>query len=275
MMQFAQHNVDLGQPRIMGVLNVTPDSFSDGGLFLDPGQALDRALQMVEEGADFIDVGGESTRPGASGVTVEDELRRVVPVIARLAKVLPVPISVDTSKPEVMQAACDAGAAMINDVRALRAPGAITVAVNAAVPVCIMHMQGEPRVMQLNPHYDDVIAEIREFFRQRVLACEALGLGRDRIILDPGFGFGKTLEHNIRLLRQLGQLAEDGLPLLVGMSRKSMLAQMLGEDRPPVERVHASVAAHLLAIQAGASIVRVHDVAAMRDALKIMGAVRQ
>ncbi|MCG5493197.1 MULTISPECIES: dihydropteroate synthase [Ectothiorhodospira] len=272
-MQFGQYTIDLTQPRIMGILNVTPDSFSDGGAFIHPAQAIEHALTMVEEGADFIDVGGESTRPGAASVPVEEELTRVVPIIEALAPRVPVPISVDTSKAEVMRAACAAGATLINDVRALQDPGALEMAARCEVPVCLMHMQGQPRSMQVDPRYGDVVAEVRDFLAERVVACRAAGILADRLLLDPGFGFGKNLEHNLTLLRRLPELAVEGLPLLVGMSRKTMIGRMLGDERPASERIQGSVAAALLAAQQGASILRVHDVAATRDALRVLRSV--
>lgn len=271
-MQFGQYSVDFTEPRIMGILNVTPDSFSDGGAYLHPAQAIEHALAMVEAGADFIDVGGESTRPGAGAVLVEEELTRVVPIIEVLAPRLPVPISVDTSKAEVMRAACAAGATLINDVRALQDPGALEMAARCGVPVCLMHMQGQPRSMQVNPQYQDVVAEVRDFLAERVMACRAAGIPAARLLLDPGFGFGKNLEHNLTLLRRLPELAVEGLPLLVGMSRKTMIDRMLGGERPVAERIQGSVAAALLAAQRGASILRVHDVAATRDALRVLRA---
>ncbi|WP_240481019.1 dihydropteroate synthase [Ectothiorhodospira sp. BSL-9] len=274
-MQFGQYTVDLAQPRIMGILNVTPDSFSDGGAFIHPAQAIEHALSMVEEGVDFIDVGGESTRPGAASVPVEEELTRVVPIIEALAPRVPVPISVDTSKAAVMRAACAAGATLINDVRALQDPGALEMAARCGVPVCLMHMQGQPRSMQVDPQYGDVVAEVRDFLAERVVACRAAGISADRLLLDPGFGFGKNLEHNLTLLRRLPELAVEGLPLLVGMSRKTMIGRMLGDERPAPERIQGSVAAALLAAQQGASILRVHDVAATRDALRVLRAVGQ
>ncbi|WP_127478840.1 dihydropteroate synthase [Sulfurivermis fontis] len=265
--------LDLSVPRVMGILNVTPDSFSDGGRFIAPAMAVARARQMVAEGAAIIDIGGESTRPGAAAVTVEEEIARVVPVIEALAAELPVPISVDTSKPEVMRAAVAAGAGLINDVYALRLPGALAAAAELGVPVCLMHMQGEPRTMQQAPQYVDVVAEVRDFLAQRVADCIAAGIARERILLDPGFGFGKTLAHNLSLLKHLPLLQELGLPLLVGMSRKSMIGAVL--DAPVGERVYGSVAAHALALWLGAAVVRVHDVKATVDALKLVQAVRQ
>jgi dihydropteroate synthase len=265
--------LDLSVPRVMGILNVTPDSFSDGGRFVAPAVAVARARQMVAEGAAVIDVGGESTRPGAAAVTADEEIARVVPVIAALATELPVPISVDTSKPAVMRAAVAAGAGMINDVCALQQSGALAAAAECGVPVCLMHMQGEPRTMQQAPHYADVVGEVCAFLARRVQECVAAGIAREQILLDPGFGFGKTLAHNLSLLKHLPLLQELGLPLLVGMSRKSMIGAVL--DAPVEERVYGSVAAHALALWLGAAVVRVHDVKATADALKLVQAVQQ
>jgi dihydropteroate synthase len=265
------HRLDLSTPKVMGVLNITPDSFSDGGDFFVPEAALRRADQMVAEGADLIDVGGESTRPGARAVGADDERRRVVPVIEALAKRLPVPISVDTSKPDVMQAAAAAGAALINDVRALRAPGALAAAAALELPVCLMHMQGEPRTMQADPSYDDVVAEVRDFLNERIAACLGAGLSRERLLIDPGFGFGKRLAHNLALLARLAELTRLGPPLLVGISRKSMLGALTG--RAVADRLPAGVAAAVIAARSGARILRVHDVAATVDALKVVAAV--
>ena len=263
--------LDLATPVVMGVLNITPDSFSDGGLFLSPQAAVAHALAMVQQGAALIDVGGESTRPGAPDVSVDEELRRVQPVIEALAARLPVPISIDTSKPEVMRAAIGAGASLINDVRALQAPGALEVAAASTAAVCLMHMQGEPRTMQHEPRYDDVVAEVGEFLERRVQACVAAGIGRERLLVDPGFGFGKRLEHNLALLAGLEQLTRLGLPVLVGLSRKSMIGTITG--RAGDERLAGSVAAAVLAASRGASIVRAHDVAATVDALRVTAAV--
>lgn len=257
----------LDRPRIAGIVNVTADSFSDGGRFLDPQQAVAHALTLVEEGADLLDVGGESTRPGAAEVSAADEIARVVPVIEALAKQVQVPIAIDTSKPEVMRAAVAAGAGLINDVYALRRDGALDAAAELKVPVCLMHMQGEPRTMQEAPHYDDVVGEVKRFLADRIFACELSGIEKKRILVDPGFGFGKTLEHNLALLRGLDQLAALGVPLLAGLSRKSMIGALTGRD---VEhRAAGSAAAALIAVQKGAVIVRVHDVAATRDALAV------
>ncbi len=261
----------LDRARIMGIINVTPDSFSDGGLHATTEAAVALGLKLAEEGADILDVGGESTRPGADEVSLEEELRRVVPVIEQLARQTTLPISVDTSKPEVMRAAVAAGAGMVNDVHALRREGALDAAAALGVPVCLMHMQGEPRSMQADPHYEDVVAEVHGFFTQRLFACEMAGISKKKLLIDPGFGFGKTLEHNLRLLRQLSRFTELGVPVLAGVSRKSMIGQVTG--RPMEQRMAGSVAAALIAVQNGAAIVRVHEVAATLDALKIWNAV--
>jgi len=264
--------LDLSRPRIMGILNVTPDSFSDGGDYFGLDASLRHARAMVRDGADLIDVGGESTRPGAGQVDTQEELRRVVPVIRALFAELSVPISVDTAKPEVMEAAVAAGAGLINDVRALAAPGALETAVGLGVPVCLMHMRGDPGTMQLDPSYGDVVGEVRAFLVQRVGACLEAGITRERILVDPGFGFGKTLEHNLVLLARLGEIAALGMPVLVGISRKSMLGSVTG--RGVGERLPASLAAAVLAAERGADILRVHDVAATADALKVLQAIR-
>lgn len=256
----------------MGILNVTPDSFSDGGRFRAPEAARARAREMVREGAAIIDIGGESTRPGAAPVSEQQELERVIPVIRALAAECPVPLSIDTSKPAVMREAVAAGAGMINDVLALRAPAALETAAGLGVPVCLMHMQGEPRSMQRAPRYDDVVAEVAGFLQRRVDACIAAGIPTERLLIDPGFGFGKTLGHNLSLLRHLSRLTQLNLPLLVGISRKSMLGAALGE-RPVEGRLAAGLAAALLAVRAGAVIVRSHDVAATVDALRLVEAV--
>ncbi len=262
----------LERPLIMGVVNVTPDSFSDGGQLATVGAAVAHGLRLVAEGADLLDVGGESTRPGAEPVTVDEELHRVLPVIAALVAQTSVPLSVDTSKPAVMRAAVAAGAGMINDVLALRGEGALDAAAELGVPVCLMHMQGEPRGMQDAPEYADVVSEVHRFLADRVLACQFAGIEQRRLLVDPGFGFGKTLEHNLALLRGLGRFASLGVPLVAGLSRKGMLGRITGRELPQ-ERVHASVAAALIAVQNGAAIVRVHDVAATRDALAVWQAV--
>ncbi len=257
----------------MGILNVTPDSFSDGGNWQSTDRALRHAHTMVEEGADIIDIGGESTRPGAAEVSMAEELDRVLPVIEQLRAELGVPVSIDTSKPGVMLAAVQAGAGMINDVNALRAEGALQAAVSLGVPVCLMHMQGQPRSMQQQPHYDDAVAEVSAFLLQRADALIQAGFRTGDIVLDPGFGFGKSLAHNVELFQAIPQLAALGYPLLVGVSRKSMLGTITGQAVG--SRVHASVAAALLAAQGGASILRVHDVGATLDALKIVQTLGQ
>lgn len=257
----------LANARIMGVLNVTPDSFSDGGKFMHPDAALEAARAMAADGAGVIDVGGESTRPGAEPVTVAEELVRVMPIIEAIGTQLEATISIDTSKPEVMEAAVAAGAGMINDVLALGARGAMETARDLEVPVCLMHMQGRPRTMQKDPRYDDVVTEVRDFLLRRADACLSAGLDAGNLIIDPGFGFGKTLEHNLALLANLHVLVETGYPVLVGLSRKSMIARML--DRPVDERAAASAALALIAVQKGAAIVRVHDVAETADALNV------
>ena len=257
----------------MGILNVTPDSFYDGGIFLSRERALQHARRMVEEGVDIIDVGGESTRPGETAVSVAQELDRVVPVIEWLTGALPVIVSVDTSKPEVMSAAVAAGARMVNDVRALQADGAVEAVARLDVPVCLMHMQGDPGSMQERPRYTDVVDEVKAFLRARIAICAAAGIERKRILIDPGFGFGKTLEHNLALLRRLDELKELELPVLVGLSRKSMIGTLL--NIPAAERLSASVALALIALFEGAHIVRVHDVRATREAVRMYEAVYQ
>jgi dihydropteroate synthase len=271
MLRCGSQTIDLSRPVVMGVLNVTPDSFSDGGQYRDLDPAVSHGLRMVDEGAAIIDVGGESTRPGANPVNAEEEIRRVVPVIEKLRGQTDAIISVDTSKPQVMRAAAAAGAGMINDVRALSAEGALDAAVATQCAVCLMHMQGEPQSMQLAPHYDDVVNEVKAFLEQRVNVCRAAGMAADRIVIDPGFGFGKTLEHNLQLLRHLRQLGTE-LPIMVGLSRKSIVGRLTG--RPSGERVYGSVALAVMAVINGARIVRVHDVGATVDALKTVIAVQ-
>ncbi len=256
----------------MGILNLTPDSFSDGGRFLARDDALRHAEQMLADGAAIIDIGGESTRPGAQPVSLEQELDRVVPVIQALAGEIPVPISVDTFKPEVMREAVAAGAGMINDILALQSPGALQAVADTAVPVCLMHMQGEPRTMQADPQYEDVVADVLRFLAQRRDACLAAGIRRDRILLDPGFGFGKTLEHNYTLLKHLDQFSSLETPILVGISRKSMIGALLG-GVPVDQRVQGSVAAAVVAVMQGAAIIRAHDVRETVEALKVAAAV--
>ena len=265
-----QFKLDLSRPLVMGIVNVTPDSFSDGGQHLQRDAAIAHARQLIAEGADIIDIGGESTRPGAQPVSIQQELDRVLPIIEGL-RGAPVPISIDTCKPQVMQAAIAAGVQMVNDINALQDAAAMHAVAAGNVAVCLMHKQGDPQTMQMQPHYQDVVAEVCDFLRGRIAAAAASGIGRERIVIDPGFGFGKTLEHNLALLRGLGKLADLGVPVLAGLSRKSMLGALTGQD---VEhRVSASVAAALIAVQRGASIVRVHDVRATVDALKVWNAV--
>jgi dihydropteroate synthase len=279
----------------MGVLNVTPDSFSDGGRFIDVEAAVEHGLRMVEEGASLVDVGGESTRPGAACVDAEEEIRRVVPVVARLRAETDVVVSVDTSKPQVIRAAARAGAGLINDVRALSEEGALEAAVESGCAVCLMHMQGTPQTMQLAPHYDDVVNEVKVFLAERANVCQAAGLTADRLVVDPGFGFGKTLDHNLQLLRHMRELevylhphqqgvhAQMGahpihegprtpLPIMAGLSRKSIVGHLTG--RPAGERVYGSIALAVIAVLNGARIVRVHDVGATVDALKTVIAVQ-
>ena len=272
LLRCADKTVDLSKPVVMGVLNVTPDSFSDGGQFVSFEAAAAHGVRMAEEGATFIDVGGESTRPGAQPVTAEEELQRVLPVIERLRQRTAAVISVDTSKAQVMRAAAAAGAGLINDVRALRESGALEAAAATSCAVCLMHMQGEPRTMQIAPAYTDVVQQVRRFLADRLQCCRAAGFGPERLAIDPGFGFGKNLAHNLQLLRQLTQIAALGAPLLVGLSRKSMLGTLTG--RPAGERVAGSVALAVLAVLGGARIVRAHDVAATVDALKVVAAVQ-
>jgi dihydropteroate synthase len=267
----AHGRLALATPVVMGVLNRTRDSFSDGGRFLELPRAIDHALTMVSEGAALIDIGGESTRPGAEPVSLNEELERVLPLLEALRARTPVLLSVDTSRPEVIRAAVAAGAAMINDVRALQRPGALEAAAVTGAALCLMHMQGEPATMQTNPHYEDVVAEVRSMLAGRLKACEAAGIAAERICLDPGFGFGKLISHNLALLRQLEQLAGLGRPLLVGLSRKSMLQKLTG--RAVGERLAGSLALATMAVLHGARIVRAHDVAATVDALRVAAAV--
>ena len=257
--------------RVMGIVNVTPDSFSDGGHYSTIDAAIAHALRLVSEGADLLDVGGESTRPGAVEVSEAEELRRVIPVIEALAKQITIPIAIDTSKPGVMRAAVNAGASIINDVFALRRDDALDVAAQLKVPVILMHMQGKPDSMQAAPHYDDAVVEVHSFLTQRIFACEMAGISKKNIVIDPGFGFGKSLEHNLALLAQLQRFVELGVPVLAGLSRKAFIGPLTG--RGVDERVYGSVATALIAAQNGAKIIRVHDVAATVDALKIWNAV--
>ena len=265
--------LDLAEPVVMGILNVTPDSFSDGGRHASIDAAVEWGLAMAAEGAAIIDVGGESTRPGAAPVDLPDEIARVVPVIERLASRAGVPISVDTTKPEVMRAAVAAGACLINDVRALQAPGALAAAAESGAAVCLMHMRGEPRTMQADPQYESVVTDVREFLGGRIAACEAAGIPRERICVDPGIGFGKRPQHNLALLAALDRLADPGIPVLVGVSRKSLLGIITG--RPTGERLAGSVALAALSVMRGAAIIRAHDVAATVDAVKVASALRR
>jgi len=263
----------LDRPRVVGILNLTPDSFSDGGRYGSVEAAVEQGLRMAEEGADMLDIGGESTRPGADGVSVEEELRRVIPVIEQLAARTTLPLAIDTSKPQVMRAAVAAGAGMINDVYALRHEGALDAVASLGVPVCLMHMQGEPRSMQDAPHYDDVVGEVHRFLADRLFACELAGIDRRKVMVDPGFGFGKALEHNLELLRALERFGDLGSGVYVGLSRKSMIGTLTGRKQPD-ERAAGSAVAALIAVQRGARMVRVHDVAVTVDALAVWQAVK-
>ncbi len=271
-LQCGNFRLPLARPLIMGVINVTPDSFSDGGRFFSAAAAVARARQLIDEGADLLDVGGESTRPGADPVTLDEERRRVLPVLEALADAR-VPLSVDTQKPELMSEAVAAGAAMVNDVNGFQAPGALAAVAGSACAICIMHKQGNPQTMQQSPQYVDVVTDVRDYLSQRIAAAEQAGIARSRMIVDPGFGFGKTLEHNLELLRRLDELAVLTVPVLAGLSRKSMIGKLTGRD--PGDRLAGSIAAALFAVQRGAAIVRVHDVAATRDALAVWNAVNQ
>lgn len=268
----AHYRLSLDRPLIVGIVNTTPDSFSDGGAFPTAAAAIAHGLQLHAAGASILDVGGESTRPGAAAVEEQEEMRRVLPVIEGLAAQACV-VSVDTRKPQVMRAALAAGAAMVNDVQALCAPGALEIVAASEAAVCLMHMQHDPQTMQHAPAYDDVLQDVIDFLGERVRACEAVGIARERLVIDPGFGFGKTLAHNLALLRGLDRLAVLGVPVMAGLSRKSMLGALTG--RALAEREFAGVAAHLAAVQRGVRLVRVHDVAAMRDALAIWNAVEE
>jgi dihydropteroate synthase len=258
--------LDPSRPLVMGVVNVTPDSFSDGGKFLDTTVAVAHAGKLAQEGADILDIGGESSRPGARPVSPGEELDRIIPVLEGL-KGIDKPLSVDTRRPEVMRAALSAGASMINDIEALQAPGAVEIAAKSQCAVCLMHMKGQPATMQQEPHYDDVVGEVRRFLDERAKACERAGIDRGRIVLDPGFGFGKTAAHNFELLRRLKEFASLDFPVLAGWSRKSTLGKLTG--RAADERLAASLAAALLALQGGATILRVHDVKETRDVIAV------
>ena len=270
MLHCGKFKLALSRPLVMGIVNVTPDSFSDGGHHLDSGAALAHARQLIEEGADLLDIGGESTRPGAAPVDEQEELDRVLPVLEGLRDVL-VPVSVDTRKPEVMRAALAAGASMVNDISALQGEGTLAAVAASDAAVCLMHMKGDPENMQFEPNYQDVMSEVMTFLRMRIATVQAAGIARERIVIDPGFGFGKTLAHNMALLRGLEAFSSLGVPVLAGLSRKSMLGALTGQ--PVEQRLAASVAAALLAVQRGAKIVRVHDVRATVDALKVWHAV--
>ena len=271
LLRCGRFNLALDRPLVMGVVNVTPNSFYDGGRHASTVAAIAHARRLAEEGADLLDVGGESSRPGSEAVSLDQELARVLPVLEGLRD-LEVPISVDTTKPAVMRAAIAGGAAMINDISALGAPGALEAVAASEAAVCLMHMRGEPKTMQAEPVYADVVAEVRDFLAARIAACVAAGIARERIAIDPGFGFGKTVEHNLTLLRELRAIAAIGVPVLAGWSRKSSLGRITG--RAPEERLASSLAAALIAVQHGARIVRVHDVAATRDVLAVLDAVQ-
>jgi dihydropteroate synthase len=270
-LQCGNKSLTLDSPKIMAIVNVTPDSFSDGGKLTSTELAVKYALLQVEQGADMLDIGGESTRPDAAEVSLDEELDRVIPVIEALAARIQIPISIDTCKPQVMRAAVAAGAGFINDVFALRKEGALEAAAALGVPVCIMHMLGSPKTMQKDVRYDDVLAQVRQFLTERMFACEMAGIEKKNLVIDPGFGFGKHLEHNLRLLANLDYFRQLGAPVLAGVSRKSMIGQITGRDVG--QRVIGSAAAALLAVQQGASIVRVHDVAETKDALAVLKAV--
>jgi dihydropteroate synthase len=267
-----RYALKLDAPKIMAIINVTPDSFSDGGQLASSQQAIEFALQAVEQGAHLLDIGGESTRPNASPVSIDEELQRVIPVIEALAARVDLPISIDTSKPEVMRAAVAAGASFINDVFALRNDGALEAAAELGVPVCLMHMLGSPQTMQQDAQYDDVLVQVRQFLTERIFACEMSGILKKNIVIDPGFGFGKQLEHNLTLLANLDYFTQLGVPVLAGVSRKSMIGQITG--RALEQRVMGSAAAAMLAAQNGARIIRVHDVAETKDALAVLAAVQ-
>jgi dihydropteroate synthase len=270
-LQVGRFSFDLKRPLVMGVVNVTPDSFSDGGKFLDAKAAIAQGRKLAEEGADLLDIGGESSRPGALPVSLAQEMDRILPVLQEL-KSLDKPLSVDTRRPEVMRAALAAGASMINDIDALTAPGALEAVAKAQCAVCLMHKQGEPATMQQDPHYDDVVREVSAFLLERVTACEKAGVATNRIVIDPGFGFGKTVEHNLQLLRRMKALVDLGVPVLAGLSRKSTLGKLTG--RPVGERLAGSLAMALLALQGGATILRVHDVKETRDVIAVWEAVK-
>ncbi len=270
MMMITANNksLDLSRPHVMAILNVTPDSFSDGGKYNSIELALAQVDKMIKAGVSIVDVGGESTRPGAPDVSLEEELRRVVPVIKAIRKKYDVWISVDTSKAEVMRQAIDAGADLLNDIRSLQEPGALEVAAEANLPICLMHMKGQPRTMQVDPHYDDLMGDVSAFLEERIAACEAAGIDKSQLILDPGFGFGKTIEHNYHMLAHLEKFHEFGLPILAGMSRKSMIFKLL--DKPAAECTNASVVCATIAAMKGAQIIRVHDFEETIEAMKVV-----
>ena len=277
-LECAGRRLDLSRPVVMGIINVTPDSFSDGatlyrGSNLDIERAMTRAREMVASGAAILDIGGESTRPGASPVSVNEEMDRVLPLVARIAAELETVISVDTSTPVLMREAANAGAGLLNDVRALTREGALEAAAAADVPICLMHMQGEPGNMQVAPHYDDVVEDVCEYLQSRIVSCERQGIARNRLLLDPGFGFGKSVTHNLKLLRELPRLAAIGLPLVVSLSRKSLIGKLLG--REVGQRLPASLALAVLAAQRGAAVIRTHDVAATVDAVSMLMALEE
>lgn len=272
MLHCGQFKLDLTRPRVMGILNVTPDSFSDGGRFSKPDSAIQHALALIDEGVDILDIGGESTRPNATPITLAQELDRVIPVIeALVAHQINIPISIDTYKPAVMRAAIASGASIVNDVRALQEEGAVAAVANTNVGACLMHMQGTPQTMQDNPNYINVVKEVSTFLSERVATCQQAGIATNRLVIDPGFGFGKTRAHNITLIQQLDVLAQLNLPILVGLSRKSVLGQVTGNDVDA--RLYASVAAAVVSVMKGAKIVRVHDVKATVEALKVVAAI--
>ncbi len=270
MMMITANNksLDLSRPHVMAILNVTPDSFSDGGKYNSIELALAQVDKMIKAGVSIVDVGGESTRPGAPDVSLEEELRRVVPVIKAIREKYDVWISVDTSKAEVMRQAIDAGADLINDIRSLQEPGALEVAAEANLPICLMHMKGQPRTMQVDPHYDDLMGDVSAFLEERIAACEAAGIDKSQLILDPGFGFGKTIEHNYHMLAHFEKFHEFGLPILAGMSRKSMIFKLL--DKPAAECTNASVVCATIAAMKGAQIIRVHDFEETIEAMKVV-----
>ena len=266
-----KYRLNLNRPYVMGIVNVTPDSFSDGGKFSSTDIAVAHALELITEGADILDIGGESTRPGATPVSLDEELSRVIPVIQALKPLVRIPLSIDTYKPEVMRAAIAAGADVVNDVRALQEDGALEVVANSNAGICLMHMQGTPQTMQLDPTYDNVVMEVKQFLIDRLHAVLAHGIARERVLLDPGFGFGKRTVHNIALIQHLDKFVDLGQPLLVGLSRKAVLGAIVGGDEQ--QRLHAGIAASVISAMKGAKILRVHDVKATVDALKVVTAV--